>query len=452
MSPKLSYDESNPTYLVSIGEPETKIIFPKKITRIVDGDETQTPFISCRSIVTEVSFEEGSLVEYIGKYCFANTTALTKANLSNCLKLQSISHRMFFKSSVQTVILPENGVLKTLYPGSFAYSKIRNLKIPDSVETLDGYSYAYSGVFSSCGYLTKVEISETSKLSFIGTCLAQYSGIQSFFVPKGVLTIQDGAFNLMRSLKTITIDEGNPNYCSIDDVVYSKNKSILKCCACNKQTPIVLEKEVTQIAVDSLRGCMISDRFVVPYGVELIYQNTFSYTQFTEIILSPTITSIHYASFLSPAIKSIVIPPSVTKINENAFLSCSYLKKVSFSYPTTTIELDDSAFYDCPKLETIVIPTENMIMDIDKSFESCPKLYKIYYHIRYFPTNHANAGERKLRYFAKIESKSGSDEHVCGDVEVDSFSSYCRLKLYTKQRWSRSPSVSLISLSIIFLS
>ena len=451
MTTEFVYSESDDTRLVSILNPEEVVVFPKKIKEIADGSEASSPFSSCRSIVTEIKFEAESCASYIGKYCFSCTTRLTKADFSNCLKLTSISSRMFYKSSIKEIILPENGMLKTLCSGAFAKSYLTALKIPDSVEKIESDVIEYNGVFRECYRLTTVEISRTSRMTYIGTAIGQYSVIKSFFVPKGVETIQDGAFNLMRSLENLTVDDSNEHYLSIDNIIYSHDKTNLKSCACNKQTPIVLEKEVIRIAPDSLRGCNIRGSFTVPEGVTSLYCNTFSYTLFSDIILPSTLKYVEYACFIEASMKHIIIPANTSIIYGKAFWSCYSLKKVTFIDPLKTLELKDEAFYNCINLISIIIPKENIMMNIDKAFSGCPKLSKIYYLMKYFPTKRTDTVSRNIRYYAKIISKTDTEEHECGDVEVDSYSSFCRINFHTKQRGFNNK-INLISLSIILLS
>ena len=111
---------------------KTSLEFPSNITTIADGTQTESPFSSCRSIVKEIKFAQGSPITYIGQFCFANTITLTKADLSNCKALQQLSVGLFFNSSVSEVLLPEDGKITSFAAGSFARSKIKELIVPNS--------------------------------------------------------------------------------------------------------------------------------------------------------------------------------------------------------------------------------------------------------------------------------------------------------------------------------
>ena len=89
----------------------------------------------------------------------------------------------------------------------------------------------------------------------------------------------------------------------------------------------------------------------------------------------------------------------------------------------STIELSDGAFDDCANLESIIIPTENIIMNFENTFSLCPKLTNIYYHMNNFPAKRDDVGTRKLRYFALIKSVTSYKENTCGSVEIDAYAS-----------------------------
>ena len=274
------YDTNDPTSLVSIGDAGESIEFPKIITKI-ESNNTFSPFISCRNTVANISFEKDSNLKLLGTYCFAYSTRLINVDLSNCLLLTALNYRLFYECSINNIKLPENGVLSVLRSGAFANSNIVAIKIPDTVETIEDHQNAYSGVFSYCGKLEKIEISKTSKLNYIGYAIAQTSIVESFFVPKSVTILHSGALNLMYNLKYLKVDEENPNLCSIDDIVYNKDKTSLIFCACDKQSKIIIENTVVEFKREAFRGCRIKDQFIVPDGITDLPVNVFASSMFS---------------------------------------------------------------------------------------------------------------------------------------------------------------------------
>ena len=463
MTIKFVYDQADPISLISIENAGESIEFPKNITKI-ESNETFSPFSSCLKKVVNISFEQDSQLTHLGTYCFARTTKLINADLSNCLQLESLNFRLFYRSSITSIKLPENGCLTMIHAGAFASSKLTSIKIPDTVQTIEEFVSNMSGVFSYCSDLTKIEISANSSMRTIGYAIAQGSSVESFFIPKGVTSFNSGALNSMPKLKNITVDPGNNELCSIDNVIYTKNKDALVFCACDKQS-IKTESTVVAIHLEAFRGCKIQGTYKVPYGVTSLGQNVFAGTLFSEVILPETMKYLYSYCFNRACIKTIVIPSSVLQIFERAFVG-TMLKTIVFSSPNTSLEIRDNAFLMCTQLKSIVLPIKNVAMNFEKAFTNCTNLSKVYYPLTNYPTNRRDTGTKKIRFYARIESKpepkseseSGQEQgqgqkvNHCGDVEVNSNKNACRINRNTmKQSINYFSNIFRYSLSIIIM-
>ena len=155
----------------------------------------------------------------------------------------------------------------------------------------------------------------------------------------------------------------------------------------------------------------------------------------------------------------MTIPASVLSISQYAF-TYSEVKTVIFSSPNTSIEIQDLAFLDCEQLISIVLPIKNVIMNFENAFTNCTKLTKVYYPMTNYPTNRKDIGTRKVRFFARIESKPDSEQtqgqsqkiNHCGDVEIDAYKYLCRIKRNTLKRSNNCFSNILrYSLSVILM-
>lgn len=200
------------------------------------------------------------------------------------------------------------------------YKSLTSITIPDSVTKISNYA------FMNCSSLTSVTIPGT--VTEIGNCsFSSCTSLTSVTVENGVTKIDDGAFEVCTSLISITIpesvteigkyvfnhcesltnidiDSDNPNYCSIDGVVFSKDKTELKTYPNGKSTS-----------------------YIIPDGV----------------------TVIGYGAFVHcPSLTSVVIPNSVTEIGINAFRNCPNLTGVTIPDSVTTI--GDFAFDECSSI------------------------------------------------------------------------------------------------------
>jgi len=131
--------------------------------------------------------------------------------------------------------------------------------------TENGFSTAYkSGVgsyFSQYdGYEEVVSIPENTKVTHLGD-LAFYYGshsetkVRSVHLPKTLLTIGNGSFQGVSTIKEITVDSENPNFKAIDGVLYSKDGTILYAYPSGKEGGIFhVPNGVTTLSVDALNG------------------------------------------------------------------------------------------------------------------------------------------------------------------------------------------------------
>ena len=439
------YDPNDSSSLVSIENPGESIVFPKTITRI-ESNATFSPFVSCRNTTVNISFEKDSNLNFLGVYCFAYSRRLTNADLSNCLLLTSLNYRLFYYSSIEKINLPKNGTLSMLRSGAFAYSNLTEISVPDTVETIEDHKDAYSGVFRDCKKLSKIDISKTSKLNHIGYAIGQFSIVESFFIPKSVTEFNSGALNLMYNLKRIDVDEQNSKLCSIDDMIYNKEKTSLYFCACDKQSQIIFESTLTELKNEVFRGCRIKEPLTIIDGITNLPLNVFETSLFSKIILPQSIKYIKGYSFALTSIKSIEIPSSVVSIESNAFYY-SQIKVIVFSSPESSIVVNEKAFIYCQQLTSIVLPAKSIALDIDKAFYECPKLSKVYYLMKDYPTNRQDVGTRKMRYYARIESNPKPNNNSCGDIEINAYQERCRIARNTCKRSMRS-SFNILSLSL----
>lgn len=109
----------------------------------------------------------------------------------------------------------------------------------------------------------------------------------------------------------IIVAENNPWFCSVDGVVFSKDKTLLAA--------------YPRLGKDTV--------YAVPEGVETIVKNAF---------------------YSNPYLQEISLPDSVLAIREKAFMSCTALEKLTLSNKVQTIE--SSVFACCTALKELVIP------------------------------------------------------------------------------------------------
>jgi len=276
---------------------------------------------------------------------------------------------MRYKGAGGNVIIPEqiNGKPVTSI-GEWAFDGCTSLK---SVTIPAGVTSIVGNVFWGCTSLTSitVDISNPNYSSIDGILYNKAKtefiiipkGITNVTIPNGVTSIGVGAFNDCASLKSI----------SIPDSVTSIGSHAFDGCTSLKS--ITIPDSVTSIASfgeGAFHGCTSVTSITTGNGVTSLngfyngvpslnggfYMFSFSgYTNLTSITIGNGVTSIEdWAFYGCTKLASVTIGNGVTSIGGGAFSGCTSLKSISIGNSVTTIE--GAAFQWCSSLTSITIP------------------------------------------------------------------------------------------------
>ena len=138
------------------------------------------------------------------------------------------------------------------------------------------------------------------------------SGLRQVTIGASVTSLGTGVFANCASLKTISVSNGNPNYCSEDYILYSKDKTELIQCPAAWS---VVSSVVSNYTVGSAK-C----------PVRVIGNQAFEGCTFLTNIegFCSTVTTIGEKAFYGcRSLASVKIPGTVGKIGEQAFSNCS---------------------------------------------------------------------------------------------------------------------------------
>ncbi|MCL2763019.1 MAG: leucine-rich repeat domain-containing protein [Treponema sp.] len=158
-----------------------------------------------------------------------------------------------------------------------------------------------------------------------------YAAMTGIFIPASVTYIGGNAFNGCSALTSINVDATNPNYASVNGVLYNKT--------------------VTEL-IAAPQG--ISGSFTIPNSVTSIGDEAFYFcTGLTSITIPTSVTSISFRAFYSTGLTSITIPTSVESIDEDAFAYCTGL--TSITIPASVTSIGEEAFYECTNLTLVTV-------------------------------------------------------------------------------------------------
>ena len=211
------------------------------------------------------------------------------------------------------------------------YKGLTTADIPSSV------TYYYDYGLPNVGYAFRVtSISESA--------FFDCGDLTSVTIPGSVTSIGSMPFAACTSLTQINVASDNPNYCSIDGVLFDKQQTALIQYPGGKQGTYVIPNSVTSIAMGAFFTCFDLTAITIPESVTSIERSAFYYCSgLTSITIPDNVTSIgEWAFALCSGITSLIIPASVASIGSAAFAGCPLTSITDLA--TTPQAIDEDVF------------------------------------------------------------------------------------------------------------
>ena len=260
---------------------------------------------------------------------------------------------------------------------------VKELVVKEGITGIGDYA------FYQCSSLNTVTLPDS--LVRIGAHSFGYTGLSAITIPRSVTDIGNYAFGQCFLLSMITVSDDNPSYCSVDGVIFDKDRKTLVCYPWGKREA----------------------HYDVPEGVTCIGDGAFYYCPDLRTIALPEgVTSIGSAAFMSSGLNTISLPASVTSIGADAFDYCIKLViievsennpnycsldgvlfskdrktlirypemkgRTSYDVPEGVTCIGDGAFYYCPVLRTITLP-KSVTSIGSYAFSMCESLQEVYF-------------------------------------------------------------------------
>lgn len=275
--------------------------------------------------------------------------------------LDEINKTCMVKSGNQSsnqVIIPREAVYNgisyrvvSIGESAFAWHfNLKSVSIPNTVTTIGKLAFAESA-------LGKVVI--PNSVTTIGATAFATTFLQTVTIPNSVTEIGPCAFTHCSDLTEINVDSGNSAYCSVDGVLYNKDKTRL--CA--------------------YPGAKEDESFEIPTSVTVIGNYAFTDgVNLTSIKIPETVTSIEHNAFENCSkLETIKIPNSITTIEDQTFYCCRRLFSVNI--PSSVSYIGYLAFCRCSGLRSVFIPGSVTTIQAD-AFKICDNLSEIYYEAK----------------------------------------------------------------------
>ncbi|MDE6566207.1 MAG: leucine-rich repeat domain-containing protein [Lachnospiraceae bacterium] len=230
-------------------------------------------------------------------------------------KLYRIAPRYRDQNNTLEYSIPEGVEVVMPYAGQGLGDK-HEVKIADSVKTIDSYAFYESG-------LLRITFTENAQVETIGDWTFAYNDNLEITLPTSVKTIGKYSF------------------------AYITNR-----------TPDLSKTQITVIPEHTFEGCPNLHTITMPPTLQVIEKEAFAgNANLNEVVFTgDSLTSIGEGAFQNcQNMHKINIPAGVTTIEANTFKGCSNLNEVIL--PEGLVEIKDEAFSNCQNIHTMVIPS-----------------------------------------------------------------------------------------------
>jgi len=311
----------------------------------IDGGEVIITRYHCDSDTVAIPAEiEGLPVTTIGQNAFNSCGTITSVTIpdsvntigesafNSCWNLASVTFSDFLTTIGETAFYNCQQLGNPSFPdtlvsiGRFAFGSclgFTELTLPDSVTTIEEKAFAY------CSNLTAVNL------------------------PASVTVIGAGAFSNCSSLTEFIVDAANPEYSTLDGVLFNDNITTLVQFPAGLGGQYIIPASVTSIGDGAFFGCYNLNDITFPDSVTSIGNEAFYYCL---------------------GLYSLSLPDSLVSIGNLAFEDCYYISGLVLPDSLTTI--GDLAFKGCYRLYNIFIP-ENVVSIGNGPFAYCYHLTQI---------------------------------------------------------------------------
>ncbi len=175
------------------------------------------------------------------------------------------------------------------------------------------------------------------------------------------------------SLRSIEVGENNPNYCSVNGVLFSKDKTTLILYPPAVGDSYTIPDSVTSVGDYAFLDCISLRSVTIPDSVKGIGEHAFeNCTSLAAVIFGGSMISIGDSAFSGcTSLTSLIVPDSVISIGRGAFRGCTSLTSVKLGGSVGSI--GDFAFEGCDALGSVVIPVSVRSIG-DSAFSECTEL------------------------------------------------------------------------------
>ena len=205
----------------------------------------------------------------------------------------------------------------------------KHLVIPSTYNGKPVTEIAYRGLGNGMTAPQYETITIPDSITYIGD-EAFAECLRVLHIGKGLADIEDWTFWNSFLIEEITVDEENPNFKVVDNVLYSKDgKTLVKYLGQKPDTEFTVPAGVEHIGAYSFHSCKNLTNIVLPEGLKTIGKGAFCWSDHLETINIPEgVTTVGDAVFGYTALTEVIFPDSVTSIGSDIFHYVEPLRRV----------------------------------------------------------------------------------------------------------------------------
>lgn len=303
----------------------SEIVVPKGVTRI-----GELAFYQCR-LLESVKFPDG--LKTIGSKAFSKCETLKILEIPG--SIEGFGTNVFAECAALEEVHFQNGATGLEASGLFyKCASLRYLELPDSLESLRYIYFTY------------------------------LDSLETVVIGSKLKTLYEPTFGGCDNLKRFEVSPDNATFCSVDGVIYSKDKTKLiklplgfegayevlpgtqkigeeAADACRKLTVLTIPDSVTFIDDYAFRDCENLEALNLGKGLTELDQGAFAFCRkLKKLVLNEGLVEIGNSAFgWCESLESLTIPSTVTMIKDYAFSGCKGVKRIDFLGDRPTIRL-----------------------------------------------------------------------------------------------------------------
>jgi len=191
--------------------------------------------------------------------------------------------------------------------------QMKEFTIPNSVTGIG------KEAFRDCYGLTSVTI-PNSVTTIKAFAFSHCGSLKSVMIPNSVTDIDSNVFFICNNLTAINVETNNPNYCSVEGVLFNKDKTTLIQYPVGKQGTYTIPDCVRIVGNGAFEWCSGLTSVTIPDSVTYIGCDTFAHcTSLTSVTIGNGVTNIRYNAFdRCNGLKSVTISKHC-RIENNSF-------------------------------------------------------------------------------------------------------------------------------------